>query len=73
MILNVSNHKASLLVDHFFDQQVHSNPFVNNKPIFDRNFTFNDHVSHFSTGGQDGYMHTSIMHPLFLHDTHTLK
>ena len=52
--LNVSNYNKRLLADHFLDPQVHSNGFVNNKPVFDRNLTFIDHVSQFSTVGQDG-------------------
>ena len=42
--LNVSNYKARLLADHFLDPKVHSDGFVNNKPVFDRNLTFIDHV-----------------------------
>ena len=50
---NVSNHNRRLLADHFLDPQVHSNCFVNNKPVFDRKLTFIDHVSQSSTVGQD--------------------
>ena len=38
---------------------MYPNGFVHNKPVFDRNLTFIDPVSHFSTGGQDDYAHAS--------------
>ena len=59
MALNVLNQNGRLLADNFFDPQVHSKSFVNNKPVFDGNLTFIYHVSQFSSGDQDGYAHTS--------------
>ena len=59
MALSVSNHNVRLLADNFLDPHVYSKNFLNNKPVFHRNLTFSGHVSLFSTGGQDGYTHTS--------------
>ena len=59
MTLNISNHSGRLHADHFLDLQIYYKGFVNNKRIFDRNWTLIDDVSQFSTGGQDGYAHIS--------------
>ena len=59
MTVSVSKRNGRLLVGHFLNPQIYSKAFMNNKPVFDRNLTFIDHVSQFSTGGQDGYVHTS--------------
>ena len=58
MTINVSNRNGRLVACHFLNPQTNSKAFVNNKPVFDRNLTFIVHVSQFSTGGQDGYVHT---------------
>ena len=55
MALSVRNHNVRLQVDHFLDPQIYFKGFVNNKPIFNRNLTFIDSASQFSTGGQDDY------------------
>ena len=50
LTLNVSNHNVRLQADQILDPKIHSKGFVNNKPFFDRNLTFIDCVSQFSTG-----------------------
>ena len=50
MTLNISNHNGRLLADQLLVPQNYSKGFVNNKPVFDRNLTFIDHVSQFLRG-----------------------
>ena len=56
MTLNGSNKNVRFLADRFLIHKIISR-VLNNKPVFDRNLTFLDHVSQSSTGGQDGYAH----------------
>ena len=59
MKLSVWNHNLRLQADHFPDPQIYLKGFVNNKPVFDRKWTFIDCVSQITTGGQDDWAHAS--------------
>ena len=71
MTLHVSNHNLRLLAYHFLDPLVHFDGFVNKKLVIDRNLTFIDNFSQFSTWGQDGYVHTSIERLTYCSVTYT--